>query len=62
MGSFNKIGFLSSLPISSGDETTLIFLKPNKYWADEEEIDELKAIFAEMKEDDRADTIDLILT
>lgn len=31
MGSFNKIGFLSSLPISSGDATTLIFLKPNKY-------------------------------
>lgn len=31
MGSFNKIGFLSSLPISAGDETTLIFLKPNKY-------------------------------
>lgn len=31
MGSFNKIGFISSLPITAGDETTLIFLKPNKY-------------------------------
>lgn len=31
MGSFNKIGFLSSLPISAGDDTALIFLKPNKY-------------------------------
>jgi hypothetical protein len=31
MGSFGKIGFISSLPISAGDETTLVFLKPNKY-------------------------------
>ena len=31
MGSFNKQGSISSLPICSGDETTLIFLKPNKY-------------------------------
>ena len=31
MGSFNRVGFISSLPISAGDETTLVFLKPNKY-------------------------------
>lgn len=31
MGSFGKVGFISSLPISDGDETTLIFLKPNNY-------------------------------
>lgn len=31
MGSFGKVGFISSLPISQGDETTLIFLKPNEY-------------------------------
>lgn len=31
MGSFNKQGFISSLPICSGDAATLIFLKPNKY-------------------------------
>ena len=29
MGSFNKIGFLSSLPIEYGDETCLIFLSKN---------------------------------
>jgi hypothetical protein len=31
MGSFNKIGFISSLPIMYGDETTLVFMLPNKY-------------------------------
>ena len=31
MGSFNEIGFLSSLPITAGDETVLIFLRPNNY-------------------------------
>ena len=31
MGSFNKIGFVSSLPILSGDETVLVFMIPNKY-------------------------------
>jgi hypothetical protein len=31
MGSFNKIGFISSLPIFSGDEATLVFMIPNKY-------------------------------
>jgi hypothetical protein len=31
MGCFNKIGFISSLPIFSGDETTLVFMIPNKY-------------------------------
>lgn len=34
MGCFNKIGFISSLPIFSGDETTLIFMIPNKYYSD----------------------------
>ena len=31
MGNSGKIGMISSLPISAGDETTLVFLKPNKY-------------------------------
>jgi hypothetical protein len=31
MGSFNKIGSISGLPISCGDETVLIFLRKNKY-------------------------------
>jgi hypothetical protein len=30
-------------------------------WMEDEELDELKAIFAEMKADDRADAIDLVL-
>ena len=30
MGSFNKVGFLSSLPIEYGDETALVFLSLNK--------------------------------
>jgi hypothetical protein len=34
MGSFNKIGFISSLPIMYGDETTLVFMMPNKYVTD----------------------------
>lgn len=32
MGSFNKIGFISSLPITAGDETTLIFMVRNEYF------------------------------
>lgn len=31
MGCFGKIGFISSLPISWRDDTTLIFMIPNKY-------------------------------
>ena len=34
MGYFNKIGFISSLPIVSGDDTVLIFMLPNKYSED----------------------------
>lgn len=31
MGCFNKIGFISSLPITMSDETVLVFMEPNKY-------------------------------
>jgi len=31
MGSFNKIGFISGLPIESGDDTVLVFMLKNKH-------------------------------
>ena len=34
MGSFNKIGFVSNLPIVSGDKTVLIFTTVNEYRAE----------------------------
>ena len=34
MGSFNKIGFISNLPITSGDKTVLIFTTVNGYSAE----------------------------
>ena len=34
LGSFNKIGFVSNLPIVSGDKTVLIFTTVNEYRAE----------------------------